>query len=101
MYSTRSGLVLGFHGCDKSLIEKIILQQSELKQSSNKYDWLGHGSYFWKYSPERAFEFATFLKDNPDKTNNPIKEPAVLGAVIDLGYCFDLLDYGALQWNLL
>jgi hypothetical protein len=97
MYSTRSGLVLGFHGCDKSLIEKIILQQSELKQSSNKYDWLGHGSYFWEYSPERAFEFATFLKDNPDKTNNPIKEPAVLGAVIDLGYCFDLLDYGALQ----
>ncbi len=97
MYSRRSGLILGFHGCDESVAIDVITNQKSLRNSYNVYDWLGHGVYFWENSPERALEFAYFLKDNPLKSKNPIKTPAVIGAVIDLGLCFDLLDYGSLQ----
>lgn len=97
MYSSRPGLILGFHGCDESVVHNVINRKIDLKESQNNYDWLGHGVYFWENSPDRAFEFATFLKNNPSKAINPIQNPAVIGAVIDLGLCFDLLDYGMLQ----
>jgi len=97
MYSTKTGLVLGFHGCDESIINDILLGKKELKQSDNTYDWLGHGIYFWENSPSRAVEFAEFLKNNPQHARTPIKSPSVIGAVIDLGYCLDLTDYSYLQ----
>lgn len=97
MYSTRSGLILGFHGCDESVAFEALQNNKGLKASSNNYDWLGHGVYFWENSPDRALDFATFLKENPKQAKNPIKKPAVIGAVLDLGFCFDLLDYGSLQ----
>ena len=94
MYSKRSGYVLAFHGCDKKVRDKIVSTKSEnLKQSENSYDWLGHGVYFWENNHERALKFAQDLMKNPPKgKENLISEPAVLGAVIDLGYCLDLLD---------
>ena len=94
MYTTRTGLVLGFHGCDEAIAQRVISNDAYLRESQNIHDWLGHGVYFWENSPERALEFATFLRDNPSRSLNPIKRPAVIGAVIDLGFCFDLLDYG-------
>lgn len=97
MYSTKTGLILGFHGCDLSVVDNILLGKENLKQSDNTYDWLGHGIYFWEYSPSRALEFANFLKDHPQKAKSPIKKPAVIGAVIDLGYCLDFTDYSNLQ----
>ncbi len=97
MYSTKTGLVLGFHGCDESIINDILLGKKELKQSDNTYDWLGHGIYFWENSPSRAVEFAEFLKNNPLRARTPIKSPSVIGAVIDLGYCLDFTDYSNLQ----
>lgn len=66
--------------------------------STNEYDWLGHGVYFWDNSPSRALEFATFLEKNPNKARRPIKKPAVIGAVLELGHCLDLLDYENLQF---
>ncbi|HBT73567.1 MAG TPA: hypothetical protein DEB37_15370 [Lysinibacillus sp.] len=94
MYSRRSGLILGFHGCDKKIRDKIICEKGEiLKKSENDYDWLGHGIYFWENNHERALQFAKELKENPPKgKENLIIEPAVLGVVIDLGHCLDLLD---------
>lgn len=97
MYSTRAGLVLAFHGCDQSLVDQVIPGSTTLKPSTNKYDWLGHGIYFWDNSPVRALEFATFLRDNPGKSKNKIINPAVIGAVINLGHCLDLLDFQNLQ----
>ena len=97
MYSSRSGLIFGFHGCDETVANEVALKSKTLIESHNKYDWLGHGVYFWENSPDRAYEFATFLKNNPSQTINPIQNPAVIGAVIDLGLCFDLLDYRMLQ----
>ncbi|MCB9233599.1 MAG: hypothetical protein H6581_18220 [Bacteroidia bacterium] len=97
MYSTGTGLILGFHGCDKSVVEKVLNGHQSLKHSNNKYDWLGNGVYFWENSPSRAMEYARHLKKNPERANNPIKEPAVIGAVLKLGNCLDLLDYQNLK----
>jgi len=97
MYSRKTGLILAFHGCDKSVVEDVLLGKQNLKKSENLYDWLGHGFYFWENSPSRAIEYAMSLKKNPHKAKKVIKEPAVLGAVIDLGYCLDLLDYENLK----
>ncbi|SDK39632.1 hypothetical protein SAMN04487898_10869 [Pedobacter sp. ok626] len=93
MYSTRPGLILGFHGCDESLVTDVVRGKASLRNSTNKYDWLGHGVYMWDNSPSRALEFAKWLKLNPGKSKTPIKNPAVIGAVINLGFCLDLLDY--------
>lgn len=94
MYSKRSGLILGFHGCDKKLRDNIVSKQGVvLNPSENKYDWLGNGIYFWENNKERALQFAIELKENPPKgKENLIEEPAVLGVVLDLGFCLDLLD---------
>jgi hypothetical protein len=89
MYSSRPGLILAFHGTDKSVVQKVVSETQHLEISSNIWDWLGHGAYFWENSPARALEFA----ETSSKRNSKIKNPAVLGAVLDLGYCLDLLDY--------
>ena len=91
MYPTKAGLLIGFHGCDKSLRDRIVKGETTLHHSENLYDWLGNGIYFWENNQQRALEFAKELKRNPRGTHI-IKTPAVLGAVIDLGFCLDLLD---------
>ena len=98
MYKVRPGLVLGFHGCDQSVRNKVISGNEDLRRSINKYDWLGHGIYFWDHSPSRAAEYASFLKRNSSRSKHPITKPAVLGAVISLGHCLDLLDYANLNF---
>lgn len=97
MYSGGAGIVYGFHGCDRSVAEQIINHQITFKPSKNKYDWLGNGMYFWENSPSRAREFAEDRKKNPEKATHPIKDPCVIGAVIQLGKCLDLLDYRNLK----
>jgi hypothetical protein len=97
MYSTRSGLTLGFHGCDESVAQEVLNGRTFLKESTNSYDWLGHGIYFWENSPSRALEFAEHLQKRPNRSKGIITKPAVIGAVIDLGGCLDLLDYQNLQ----
>jgi hypothetical protein len=87
MYSSRPGLLLGFHGCEKSVCDNIVSGTSMLKASANGYDWLGAGFYFWENNYERALDFA---QEPPGKKK--YKVPAVLGAIIDLGYCLDLLE---------
>ncbi len=90
MYTARTGLILGFHGTDESIVNSVLKGKTELEPSYNNYDWLGHGIYFWDNSPSRALEWAYELSRRKD---SKIKKPAVIGAIIDLGYCLDLLDY--------
>lgn len=92
MYSVLPHFVLGFHGCDKVVAERVFSAQAELKSSDNNYDWLGHGIYFWENNPERALEFARRIKQYPKMSCGKIDTPAVVGAIIDLGHCFNLLD---------
>ncbi|HEV2478954.1 MAG TPA: hypothetical protein VGS79_04795 [Puia sp.] len=35
MYSTRTGLILGFHGCDQSIVHKVLTGETGLKPSTN------------------------------------------------------------------
>jgi hypothetical protein len=80
-------LVVGYHGCDRSVGEEVLLRGRGLKKSSNRFDWLGEGIYFWEHGPERALEFAEWKKRRGE-----LSEPFVLGAYIHLGQCFDLTD---------
>ena len=80
-------LVVGYHGCDRATAESVLLGGESLRKSSNRYDWLGEGIYFWEHGYRRAAEFAEWKKDRGE-----IKEPMVLGAYIHLGRCFDLTD---------
>ena len=89
LYSRRSNLVIGFHGCDQSIAQKVVTGEESLLASTNDYDWLGNGIYFWENNEARALQWAQELSK---RKNTSIKNPAVIGAVIDLGYCLDLTD---------
>lgn len=89
LYSKRSNLIIGFHGCDQSVVDKVITGKEHLLTSINNYDWLGHGIYFWENNQERALDWAIQLSK---RRNSSVRTPAVVGAVIDLGYCLDLTD---------
>lgn len=71
---------IGFHGCDKSTAKSVLIDGEPMKPSKNQYDWLGEGCYFWENDCDRAYDF---VKDK-------VATPFVIGAVIDLGFCFDL-----------
>jgi len=87
MYNTRPGLIIGFHGCDKSRQQQLLADSSSIPISEDPFDWLGHGMYFWENNADRALEWA-----QTKQKKGSLKEAAVLGAVIDLGHCCDLLD---------
>jgi hypothetical protein len=52
-----TGFVLGYHGCDRKVGERLLGGEA-LKPSNNDYDWLGPGIYFWEANPLRGLEFA-------------------------------------------
>lgn len=92
MYSSLPSFVLGFHGCDRKVGESVLAGKERLLPSKNSYDWLGNGIYFWENDPERAADYARILHENPGRTSTTIEDPFVLGAVIDLGHCLNLLE---------
>jgi hypothetical protein len=57
------------------------------KKSQNDYDWLGEGIYFWEYGSDRALRFA-----HDQMARGKVRTPAIVGALIQLGQCFDLMD---------
>jgi hypothetical protein len=98
LYESQASFIIGFHGCDKSVGEAILSgKEPHLKPSTNNYDWLGNGIYFWEGNPQRALDFATQGAGGGKNSKGYIKEPFVLGAIIDLKHCLDLLDSTGLQ----
>lgn len=89
MYSSKPSIIYGFHGLDKSIALEILNQRTDFRPSHNDYDWLGDGVYFWENNYERAKAYADIASA---RSGSSIKDPFVLGAVIDLGNCLDLLD---------
>lgn len=79
-------LIIAYHGCDQAVADAT-LRGGDLKKSDNDYDWLGTGIYFWEHGPARALEWAEFMA-----SRKKVKTPAAIGALIQLGHCFDLLD---------
>ena len=92
MYTQRPNLILGFHGCDLEVRDRIVMGQLQPEPSKNDYDWLGFGMYFWENNLGRAFDWARWLQLHPEYSKSQVKTPAVLGAVLSLGNCLDLLD---------
>src|SRR5207237_1184482 len=82
-----ASFVLGYHGCDAKIAERVVNGELTLLPSDKDYDWLGPGAYFWEADPQRAMEWA-----DQAKARGRINSPAVVGAVIDLGNCLDLLS---------
>jgi len=84
-------IVVGYHGCPENYARDLLLGTQPVLQwqpSTNEWDWLGHGIYFWEYSPDRARRWAE------QKFAGSGETPAVIGALIQLGRCFDLLNEG-------
>ena len=79
-------VVLGYHGCDQAVADGAVMGKRDLLQSNNNYDWLGPGTYFWESDPTRAMEWAQSMAKR-----GKIQRPAVVGAVIDLRNCLDLV----------
>lgn len=92
MKRTITGFILGYHGCDQTVAERLI-GGDPFEWSRNAYDWLGWGAYFWENDPGRALQWAEKVRDRTGK----IADPAVVGAVIDLGLCLDLTTQSSLD----
>ncbi len=82
-------MIIAYHGCDASVVAKVLSGENALSPSEKEYDWLGPGIYFWEHGPQRAYDWA---RDEKQRDPQKIQIPAVLGAYINLGQCFDLLD---------
>ena len=82
-------IIFGYHGCDQRVADAVLLGKSKLVASENACDWLGSGIYFWEHGPARAIEWA---EAQARRKRSKIKKPAAIGAIIQLGTCFDLLD---------
>jgi hypothetical protein len=82
-------MVIGYHGCDAAVVAKVLSGEDALSPSEKECDWLRPGIYFWEHGPQRAYDRAV---DEKQRDPQKIQTPAVLGAYINLGQCFDLLD---------
>ncbi len=80
-------LVVGYHGCERATARRVLLGEEELTPSSNDYDWLGAGIYFWEHGLARAQQFAEEKRERGE-----LEDPVVIGAYVQLGRCLDLTD---------
>jgi hypothetical protein len=74
--------VLAYHGTSNAIASRLLTGEP-FNKSSNKTDWLGPGIYFWEDGPDRALRWAR---------DRHTKNPAVVGAIVQLGNCYDLMD---------
>ncbi len=95
MHSLSASFVLGYHGCDRGVAERLLAGEP-FTQSTNKYDWLGHGIYFWEANPRRGLEYATELAARR-RSASKVVIPTVVGAVINMGLCLDLTTASGLE----
>ena len=84
--------ITGFHSCDRDLGMRLLNGSDELRPSDNPWDWLGPGIYFWEQNPHRALDYAVEATQNQQKFSGRIKVPFVIGAIIELGNCLNLIE---------
>lgn len=82
-YADYHRTIVGFHGTTAAIADDLVAG-TPFRASANADDWLGTGIYFWEYAPKQAWWWARHYKR--------LDAPAVVGAMIRLGNCFDLLD---------
>jgi hypothetical protein len=89
--------IIGYHSCDKEIGIKVLNGEAELNGSNNDWDWLGGGIYFWEQNPQRALEYATESAQGHQFNKVKIKTPFILGAIIELGNCLNLVESHSLS----
>ena len=89
--------IIGYHSCDKEVGLRVLNGHDELLPSQNSWDWLGSGIYFWEQNPLRAQEYAIESAQRKQFNKKPINTPFVIGAIIELGNCLDLIESGSLD----
>jgi hypothetical protein len=82
-YTDYHRTVIAFHGTTSEAAERLVSGDAFV-ESDNDDDWFGKGVYFWEHAPKQAWWWARRFKRSDS--------PAVIGAIIRLGNCFDLLD---------
>jgi hypothetical protein len=81
--------IVAYHGCLVDRFEDALLRGIHPPHSDEAYDWLGRGVYFWEHGPFRALDWA---RRKATRAGRPATDARVLGAVLNLGRCLDLLD---------
>lgn len=84
--------VTAFHSCDRELGMRLLNGSDELRPSNNTWDWLGPGIYFWEQNPYRALTYAEEAARRQQKFSGKIRIPFVIGAIIELGNCLNLVE---------
>lgn len=79
--------MLGFHGCDQSVRDKLVAIPDKVKKSQEIYDWLGNGFYVWENNQSRAYKWAL-----DKQARGTLEIPSVIGVVYHLDYCLDFTD---------
>jgi hypothetical protein len=74
--------LVAFHGTRRAIAKKLV-NGEPFGKSENDDDWLGHGIYFWEFAPQQAWWWARRRYGD---------EAAVVGSLVRLGRCLDLLD---------
>ena len=82
-YSDYHRTVIGYHGTDAVSAERLVSGE-DFAPSDQDDEWFGKGIYFWEHAFKQAWRWA--------RDHKKYSQPAVIGAVIRLGNCFDLLD---------
>ena len=89
--------VIGFHSCDREVGLRVVKGEDYLKHSLNTWDWLGPGVYFWEQNPQRALEYAKECAEGKQKFAGQIRTPFVIGAIIELKNCPNLIEPGSIN----
>lgn len=89
--------IAAFHSCDREVGLRILNGEDDLIASENEWDWLGPGIYFWEQNPGRALEYAVECAAGWQKNKTRIKTPFVIGAIVELGNCLNLLEPGSIE----
>lgn len=97
MYGSLPSFVLGFHGCDKTVGLDILNGKIELNPSTNPWDWLGEGMYFFEHDAAHALKYAKDVATKEQYAKGKIKIPFVIGAIIDLKNCWNIPTTGGIQ----
>lgn len=85
-YADYHRTIIGYHGTTIQNADKLV-DGEPFSESDNDDEWFGRGIYFWEHAPKQAWWWAN------RRTRKGLNgTPAVIGAVIRLGNCFDLLD---------
>ena len=77
--------VIGYHACRNEVADRL-LDGDPFRPSRNDWGWLGSGVYFWEFGHQRAHDWAQQWPRLQGKAF------AVVGAILQLGNCLDLLD---------